>query len=47
MSRSELETILLNLRYDMDCIGESFNLSEELQNVSTEELKAMIEEYKN
>lgn len=45
MSRAELLKVLLDLRYDMDCIGESFDLSEELQNLSNEELKAMIEEY--
>lgn len=45
MSRSELLRALLDLRYDMDLIGESFNVSEELQNVSDSELLKMIEEF--
>ncbi len=45
MKRADLERTLFELRYDMDCIGEEYDISKELQNVSNEELKAMIEEY--
>jgi hypothetical protein len=45
MTRADLETILFELRYDMDLIGEEINISEELKNLSDEELQALIEEY--
>ncbi len=45
MKRSELETILFDLRYDMDLIGEEIDIAEELRNLSDEELQALIEEY--
>lgn len=45
MRRAELINALLEVRYDMDCIGEEIDLSKELQNVSNEELQALIAEY--
>lgn len=45
MSRSELETILFDLRYDMDLIGEEIDISEEFKNLSDAELLKLIEEY--
>lgn len=45
VKRAELETALFNLRYDMDCIGEEIDISEELKNLSDEELQKLINEY--
>lgn len=45
MTRADLETILLDLRYDMDLINEDFDLSEELKNLNNEELQNLINEY--
>lgn len=45
MLKSELIRTLFELRYDMDLIGEHCDPERELQNLSDEELQALIAEY--
>lgn len=43
--RNELEKLLFDMRFDMDCIGCEAEMWEELETMSTAELSAAIMDY--